>query len=40
MLGGGGNVENMGLVLLCRRGYIFAPWNCVACGNVVGGGDV
>ena len=23
--GGGGSVANMGLVLLCRRGYIFTP---------------
>ena len=34
MLGGGGSVANMGLVLLCRRGYIFTPWNCVTCRNV------
>ena len=33
-------VANMGLVLLCRRGYILTPYNDVTCGNVMGGRDV
>ena len=30
----------MGLVLLCRRGYIFTPYSYVTCMNVMGGRGV